>query len=88
MVSEIVELRQRYFTMYNFLYEIMGLARVAAEDIYFSKSKPVYVIPSDIPVRDVARRVLDLYTEALREFGNPTLLSFLIAIKHRKFEDY
>lgn len=39
LVDEVVELRQNYFCMYNFLHEIMGLARVAAEDIYYLKPK-------------------------------------------------
>ncbi len=87
LIDEVVELRQNYFGMYNFLREIMGLARVAAEDIYYSKSKKSYVMPIDIPVRDVAHQFVGLYQEALKEFNNTTLLAVLMAIKMAKFDN-
>ena len=44
-------------------------------------------MPSDVPIRDVTRQIVDLYQKALKEFNNKTLLSFLIEIKMGKFDD-
>ena len=44
-------------------------------------------MPTDVPIIDVTRQIVDLYQEALKEFNNKTLLSFLIEIKMGKFDD-
>lgn len=37
VVKEIVELRQNYFKVYGFLFDILALARVASDDIYYNR---------------------------------------------------
>lgn len=81
VVDEIVELRQNYFKVYRFLYQILGLVRVASDDIYYARLPQLYQVPPDLLQDwDVSQKIVKLFVKALEEFNNTTLLKCLIYV--------
>jgi len=84
VVSEVTEIRQNYFNVYDFLIKVMQLARIAAEDIYFGRKYLSHQVPEGLIGVDVTQKMVDRFTGMLSEFENNVIMPMIMYIKFLK----